>query len=56
MKQAANRRVRPITRSVAPSSRAPASEVIVPPSKQATTWRRFHGWKFEQFRDTVCVH
>src|SRR5271167_901096 len=38
-KQAANRSVSRIARSVWPSSRAPASEVIAPPSKLATTAR-----------------
>src|SRR5450755_3024349 len=39
VKQAANRSVSRIARSVSPSNRAPASEVIAPPSKLATTWR-----------------
>src|SRR3954453_11654444 len=39
LKQAARRRVRPSTRSVAPSSNAPASLVMAPPSKEATTAR-----------------
>lgn len=39
MKHRAKRPVRPIARSVAPSSRAPASDVIVPPPKSATTLR-----------------
>lgn len=34
-----NRSVRPIARSAAPSSNAPASDVIVPPAKSATTLR-----------------
>src|SRR5712691_4043076 len=38
-KQPANRATNPIARSVAPSSIAPASEVILPPSKAATTAR-----------------
>src|SRR5271166_6566713 len=38
-KQPANRSVSRIARSVWPSSRAPASEVIAPPSKLATTAR-----------------
>src|SRR3984957_19650937 len=39
VKQAANRSVSRIARSVWPSNKAPASEVIAPPSKPATTWR-----------------
>src|SRR5229473_5111261 len=39
VKQPANRATNPIARSVAPSSIAPASEVILPPSKAATTAR-----------------
>src|SRR5271166_3517606 len=39
VKQAANRSVSRIAWSVWPSSRAPASEVIAPPSNEATTWR-----------------
>jgi catechol 2,3-dioxygenase-like lactoylglutathione lyase family enzyme len=39
VKQPANRSVSRIARSVSPSSSAPASEVIAPPSKAATTWR-----------------
>src|SRR5450755_1669913 len=39
VKQAANRSVSRIARSVWPSNKAPASEVIAPPSKLATTWR-----------------
>jgi hypothetical protein len=38
-KQAANLVTRPIARSAAPSSSAPASEVTSPPSNAATTWR-----------------
>ncbi len=38
-KQAANRSVSRIARSVWPSNKAPASEVIAPPSKEATTSR-----------------
>src|SRR5277367_7133834 len=39
VKHAANRSVSRIARSVWPSNKAPASEVIAPPSKPATTWR-----------------
>src|SRR5580698_7147483 len=39
VKHAANRSVSRIARSVWPSNKAPASEVIAPPSKLATTWR-----------------
>ncbi len=39
LKQAASLRVSPITRLAAPSSGAPASEVIRPPSNDATTAR-----------------
>src|ERR687891_1279558 len=39
-KQAAKRSTSPIARSVAPSSSAPASEVIAPPPKSATKSRR----------------
>ena len=38
-KQAAKRSTSPIARSAAPSSKAPASEVITPPPKSATTAR-----------------
>src|SRR5215203_5952974 len=40
MKHAANRRISPRPRSTCPSSNAPASDVIAPPSKPATTDRR----------------
>src|SRR5271169_5916214 len=39
VKHAANRSVSRIARSVWPSNKAPASEVIAPPSKPAITWR-----------------
>src|SRR5207253_2641227 len=44
-KQPARRPTRPTTRSVAPSKSAPASEVIVPPSKPASTRRPSTGAK-----------
>jgi hypothetical protein len=44
-RKAASLRVRPSTLSVAPSSRAPASEVMAPPSKPATTVRPSTGAK-----------
>src|SRR3712207_6313728 len=44
-KQAANRSTSLMARSVAPSSSAPASEVIAPPSKDATTARPSTGAK-----------
>src|SRR5262249_18203073 len=40
MKHSANREISPITRSVAPNSSAPASDVIAPPSNPATMARR----------------
>ena len=46
-KQAANRSISPIARSVAPSSSAPASEVIAPPSNAATTAAPFDRCKIE---------
>src|SRR5437899_6091039 len=39
MKHAAKRSISPIARSVAPNSKAPASDVIAPPSNPATTAR-----------------
>jgi hypothetical protein len=44
-KQAVKRRTRLMARSVAPSSSAPAFEVIAPPSKDATTRRPSTGAK-----------
>jgi hypothetical protein len=44
-KQPANRPTKPIARSVAPSSIAPASEVILPPSNAAITFRPSTGAK-----------
>src|SRR5712692_8444083 len=43
MKHAAKRSISPIVPSVALNSSAPASEVIAPPSKPATTARRSTG-------------
>src|SRR3974390_1289447 len=43
MKHSANRPISPIARSVARNSSAPASDVIAPPSKPATTVRRSTG-------------
>src|SRR3954466_115501 len=48
-KQAARRRVRPSTRSVAPSSNAPASLVMAPPSKDTTTGRPSAGANANRF-------
>jgi hypothetical protein len=42
-KQAAKRSISPIAQSVSPSSSAPASEVIDPPSKAGTEGRRHGG-------------
>src|SRR3954466_5348415 len=44
-KQAAKRSTKPMARSVAPSSRAPASDVIAPPVNEATTERPSTGAK-----------
>jgi hypothetical protein len=44
-KHPANRSISPIARSVAPSSNAPAFEVIAPPAKSATTRRPSTGAK-----------
>src|SRR3954465_9180018 len=49
LKQAARRRVRPSTRSVAPSSNAPASLVMAPPSKEATIGRPSAGANANRF-------
>src|SRR5918994_3557837 len=56
VKQAAKRRTSPMDRSVAPSSRAPASEVIAPPSKPATTARPSTGAKSNSAGlHSVCI-
>jgi hypothetical protein len=39
MKQPASRSISPIARSVAPNSNPPASDVIIPPSNDASTRR-----------------
>ncbi len=49
VKQAANRRISPTPRSSCPKSRAPALEVIVPPSKSASTIRRSRLTKSSRF-------
>src|SRR3954453_15739722 len=49
LKQAARRPVRPSTRSVAPSSNAPASLVMAPPSKDTTTGRPSAGANANRF-------
>ena len=48
--------ISPIARSVAPSSSAPASEVIAPPSNAATTARPSTGANSNSIRATLCRH
>ena len=55
VKQAANRPTSPIARSVAPSSSAPASEVIAPPSNAATTARPSTGANSNRSRYTLSA-
>src|SRR6516162_4895694 len=56
VKQPAKRSINRICRSVAPSSIAPASEVIVPPSKAATTFRPSTGAKPNRSAlHSVCI-
>ena len=55
-KHAANRSTRPIARSVAPSSSPPASDVIAPPSKSATTRRPSTGANLINSASTLCRH
>ena len=54
-KHPANRSTRPIVRSVAPRTSAPAFEVIVPPRKSATTSRPLK-LQITSNRGTFCAH
>jgi hypothetical protein len=56
VKQAVNRSTSLIALSVAPSSRAPAFEVIVPPPRPATRSRRPRPARPHRLRVTLCPH
>ena len=56
VKQAAKLPTRPIARSVAPNSNAPASEVLAPPSKPATHGTARDGQRVELDRTALHPH